>query len=96
MIAHQTLASLWPTVPLLAPAGFVLGMAYFASLRRVVQLAVARRAWSSYVLSGMVRIGAAALLFAFAARWGMAALLAAFAGFLTARHLAVRGARRLA
>jgi F1F0 ATPase subunit 2 len=94
MIAHQTLASLWPTAPLLATAGFVLGMAYFASLRRGVLLAVERHAWLGYLLSALIRIAAAALFFTFAVRWGAPALLAAFGGFLAARYLAVRAARR--
>jgi len=93
MIAHRTLAGLWPTVPLLASAGFVLGMAYFASLRRGVCFSVERRAWRGYMPSALIRIAAAALFFTLAVRWGAPALLAAFAGFLVARHLAVRAAR---
>ncbi len=96
MIARQTSAGLWPTVPLLAIAGFVLGIAYFASLRRGVRLSVERRAWWGYGPSALIRIAAAALFFTLAVRWGAPALLAALAGFLVARHLAVRAARRLA
>jgi F1F0 ATPase subunit 2 len=96
MISHQTIASLGTAVPLLGAAGFVLGMVYFASLRRGVRLSVARGAWSRFVLSALARIALAALFFTFAVRWGAPALAAAFAGFLAARHLAVRAARRLA
>lgn len=42
----------------------------------------------------LARIGLAALFFALSARWGAPAILAAFLGFLAARHLAVRAARR--
>lgn len=96
MMAHRTLASLWPSAPLLATGGFALGMMYFASLRRGVRLSVERHAWVRYVLSALARITAAALFFAFAVHWGAPALLAAFVGFLAARHLAVRAARRIA
>jgi F1F0 ATPase subunit 2 len=97
MTAHEALvASLRLAVPLLAAAGFLLGIAYFASLRRGVELAVARSAWSPYMLLALARIAATALFFTFAARWGVPSLLAPFAGFLAARQLAVRAARRLA
>ena len=96
MIAHGAIASLRFAVPVFAAAGLVLGMAYFVSLRRIVQSLAARRAWSSYALSAVARLGAMALFFTFAARWGAPVLLAAFAGFLVARQLAVRSARRLA
>lgn len=96
MIAHGVVASLRFAVPVSGAAGLILGMAYFVSLRRIAQALIARRAWSPYALSAIVRIGATALFFTFAARWGAPVLLAAFAGFLVARQLAVRSARRLA
>ena len=95
MIAHETPASLWPAVPLLA-AGFVLGRGYFAMLRHCVRLFAAHHGWSRPLLLTLGRIAAATLFFAFAVRWGLPALLAAFVGFLVARHIAVRSARRLA
>lgn len=88
--------SLRPAVALLAAAGFVLGTAYFATLRRSVLIIVERRSWSHYPLLALVRIAAAALVFAFAVRFGVPALLGALAGFLAARQLAVRAARRAA
>ena len=91
MTSHDTTA-----VAVFAAAGLVLGMGYFASLRRGVRIAVARHAWLPYMLLALARIAAAALFFTFAARWGMAALLGALAGFLLARQLAARAARRLA
>ena len=96
MIAHGSLASPRPTVLLLGIAGFAMGLAYFASLRRGVQLSIVSHAWLQYMLWALARTAAAALFFTFAMRWGAPALLAAFAGFLIARQLAVRGARRLA
>lgn len=94
MIARETLAGLWPTAPLLAGAGFLLGRFYFCSLRRAIRLSLARHAWKHYVFSALSRVGAAGLFFILAVRCGAPALLAAFAGFLTARHLAVRAAAR--
>jgi hypothetical protein len=94
LIGHDALAILRPAVALFAAAGFGLGVAYFASLRQGVRLAFARHAWSPYVLLALARIAAAALFFALAVRWGVPALLAAFAGFLIARQIAVRAARR--
>ena len=91
MTAHEATA-----VAACALAGLMLGMAYFASLRRGVRISVARHAWVPYMLSAAVRIAAAAAFFAFVVRWGMPALLGAFAGFLVARQLALRAARRLA
>jgi hypothetical protein len=94
MIAHDVVSGLRPAIPLLAVAGFALGVVYFASLRRGVHLAIVRQAWLPCMAWGFVRIAAATLLFTFAARCGLPALLPAFAGFLAARTLALRGARR--
>lgn len=95
MIAHDVVSNVWAAV-LLAIGGFALGVAYFASLRRGVCLSIARQAWLPYMVWALVRIAAAALFLTFAVRWGVPALLAAFTGFLAARMLALRGARRLA
>jgi len=96
MIAHDVVAGVRPAILLLAVAGLALGVVYFASMRRGVQLSIARQAWLSYLAWAFVRIAATALCFTFAVHWGLSALLAAFAGFLVARTLALRGARRLA
>jgi len=96
MISHDALAILRPAVVPFAAAGFGLGVAYFASLRRGVRLAVARRTWSSCALLALARIAAAALFFVFAARWGLATLIAGFGGFLLARRFAIRTVRRAA
>ena len=94
MIAPQTLAGIWPTAALLATAGLAVGVAYFGSLRRSVRLSIERHAWWCYLLTALTRIVAAALFFTLAVHRGAPALLAAFAGFLVARLLAVRAARR--
>ena len=96
MISHDALAILRPAVVPFAAAGFGLGAAYFASLRYGVRHAIARHAWSPYVLLAPARIAAAALFFVFAARWGLPTLVAGFAGFLLARWVAVRRVRRAA
>lgn len=95
MSAHDTLASLWPAVPLLAAAGFALGSGYFGMLHHCARLLAAHRGWPRSILLTLARIAAATLFFTFAVRWGLPALLAAFAGFLAARQLAVHPARRL-
>jgi len=95
MIAHDVVPGL-PAVLLFAVAGFALGVVYFASLQRGVRLSIARHAWLSCLAWALVRFAAAALFFTFAVHWGLPALLAAFGGFLVARTLALRGARRLA
>ena len=91
MMAHEAAA-----VAACAVAGLVLGMAYFTALRRGVRISLARRAWAPYMALAPARIAAAAAFFALVARWGIPALLCAFAGFLVARQLALRAARRLA
>jgi hypothetical protein len=96
MIARDALTFLRPAAAGFVAAGFVLGLGYFASLRRGLRLAVTRGAWLPYWLLAIARIVAAALFFSFAVRRGVPALLAMFAGFLIARHLAVRAARRIA
>lgn len=95
MIGQHAIAALRPAVLLLASAGFAVGLAYFASLRRgVARLALVRHAWLPYLLWALARIAAAALFFTLAVHWGVPALLAACAGFLAARQLALRAVRR--
>jgi len=90
----HALAILRPAIAIFAVAGFGLGVAYFALLRHGVHLALARHACSPYVLGALARMAVAALFFAFAARSGLPALIAGFGGFLLARQIAVRAARR--
>jgi N-ATPase, AtpR subunit len=91
MIAHAAV-----TAAVFAVLGIALGTAYFASLRRGLRIPAAGHAGLQYLSWAAARIAAAGLFFAFAVRWGLPAILAAFAGFLLARQVAVRAARRLA
>lgn len=74
-------------------AGLVFGLAYFAALRRTVDL---YRPGGGRVLPLFLTFGrlAGAILFlAFAVQFGALPLLAAFLGFLLARGLALHAAR---
>lgn len=75
-------------------AGLVLGLLYFASVRRTAALLTTRKGlgWPFAFMLG--RIAAAALFLALAARLGAAPLLSAFLGFLLARTVALRRAGR--
>ena len=77
---------------MMALAGFALGLAYFAALKRSVALFVDRKGW--FGLQTLGRIGAAAGFLFVAAKLGAAPLLAAFIGFLMARAPALRAERR--
>ncbi len=75
-------------------AGFVFGLLYFAAVQRTAILFATGRGWLAPVALTAGRIAAAAAFLALAARIGAAALLATFAGFLLARVVALRAARR--
>ncbi len=75
-------------------AGCFFGLLYFAAVQRTAVLFATGRGWLAPVALTAGRIGAAVLLLALAARLGAAALLAGFAGFLLARAIALRMARR--
>jgi NhaP-type Na+/H+ or K+/H+ antiporter len=94
MSASNTLARQLPVLALFAAGGILLGAAYFASLRRSLRQALARRAGWRYPLMALTRMATTALFLAVAVRSSPSALLAAFAGFLAARQLAVTAARR--
>jgi len=79
---------------MMALAGFALGLAYFAALKRSVALFVGRKGWFGLLALTLGRIGAAAGFLFVAAKLGGAPLLAAFIGFLTTRVLALRAERR--
>lgn len=81
-----------PSALALLPLGFGLGCGYFAALRRSVDCLLSARpgAWGLLLL----RLAAVVLLLAAGAHWGAFALLALFGGFLLARPLALRSARR--
>jgi len=78
----------------MAIAGLTLGLCYFALLRWTVGMyGSGRRSFAPVGLT-VARLAGAAVFFAFAARLGALSLLAAFVGFLAARMMALRGARR--
>ena len=81
---------------MMALAGFALGLAYFAALKRSVALFVGGKGWFGLLALTLGRIGAAAGSLFVAAKLGAAPLLAAFIGFLMARALALRAERRAA
>jgi hypothetical protein len=74
-------------------AGTMLGLGYFAALHRTATL-VAGGFWLRPAGLTIARLAAAAAGLGVAARIGAPALLAAFAGFLLARAIALRLVRR--
>ncbi|HVY57767.1 MAG TPA: ATP synthase subunit I [Xanthobacteraceae bacterium] len=88
LIAHPELAAL------MALAGLVFGLIYFAALKRSVSLLVGGSGFLGPLALTLGRIGAAAALLVVAAKLGAAPLLAAFAGYLMARGVALRAERR--
>ncbi len=85
-----------PTIllPAATVGGIVFGWCYFEALRRSVAAyaSSARRARGVALAAG--RVLCAAAFFTMAARLGALPLLLALAGFLAARSLALRAARR--
>jgi hypothetical protein len=79
-----------------ALGGLVFGLMHFAALRRTVDLYSHGRSRLAAVALTLGRIAGAILFFGLAARVGSLPLLSAFLGFLLARTLAVRAARRTA
>lgn len=86
------------TLALALLAGAALGWAYFRLLwRSVRRLPQARRPGVRLALGFAARLALALAVFLLVLRWGGgAALIAALAGFIAARHLALRGLRRTA
>jgi hypothetical protein len=76
-------------------AGLVAGALYFAALRRTVALYAAGPGRLAAALT-LARIAGAILFFGLGARQGALPLLSSFLGFLLARTLALRAARRAA
>jgi hypothetical protein len=77
----------------MAPAGFVFGLVYFAALERTVILLVLGRGWLGPLAFTLGRVGAAVLFLGLAAKLGALPLLTVFMGFLVARAAALRAAR---
>jgi F1F0 ATPase subunit 2 len=78
-----------------ALAGLALGLVYFRALRRTVDLLAGGRGWFGPAGLTLARIAAAIIVLTFMARLGAMALLAGFLGFLLARMIALRSARRI-
>ncbi len=74
-------------------AGFVLGLGYFAALRRTVGLLVGRGGWFAPLALTLGRVAGAVLVLAAVARLGAVALLAVGIGFWLARAAALRMTR---
>ena len=77
-------------------AGLVFGLVHFAALRRTVDLYSAGRSRLAAAALTLGRIAGTIVFFGLAARLGALPLLSAFLGFLLARTLALRAARRTA
>ena len=89
-INQITLAAAW------AAAGLILGAAYFAAMRLTVELfAASGSRWMPVALT-FARLISATLFLAVAARFGATPLLGAFLGFLVARAVELRRAKRAA
>jgi len=88
LIAHPELTLL------MAFAGLMLGLLYFAALKRSVALLVGGDGWLGPLALTLGRIAAAAIFLFVAAKLGAAPLLGGFAGILTARALALRVKKR--
>ena len=81
-------------IVMIALAGFIFGLLYFAALKRSVALFVGGEGWFGPLVLTLGRIGAAAGFLMLAAKLGAAPLLAAFVGFLLARTVALRAVVR--
>ena len=76
--------------------GLVFGLVYFAAVLRTVQLYIKGRSRFAMIALTLGRIAVAIAFFSLAARLGALPLLSSFLGFLLARVLALRVARRTA
>ena len=79
-----------------ALVGLVVGLVYFAVLRRTVELYTKGRSGFTVIAPTLGRIAGAIAFFGLTARLGALPLLSSFLGFLSARMLALRVARRTA
>jgi F1F0 ATPase subunit 2 len=78
----------------MAFAGLALGLVYFRVLRRTVDLFAGGRGWLWPAGLTLARTAGALLVLTFMARLGAMPLLAGFLGFLLARAISLRSARR--
>jgi hypothetical protein len=77
-----------------ALAGLVFGLMHFAALRRTVELYNGGRSGLAAAALTLGRIAGTIVYFCLAAKLGALPLLSSFLGFLLARTLALRSARR--
>ena len=77
-------------------AGVVVGLVHFAALWRSIELYSAGRGQLAAAALTLGRVAGTIVFFGLAARLGALPLLASFFGFLLARTLALRAARRTA
>ena len=77
-------------------AGLVVGLVHFAALWRSTELYSAGRGQLAAGALTLGRIAGTIVFFGLVARLGVLPLLASFVGFLLARTLALRAARRTA
>lgn len=94
-MTHAALVSVASLSAAMAAAGFAFGLAYFAALRRSIAFLAASADWHRPIALTLGRLAAAALFLLLAAKLGALPLLAAFVGFLAARAVALRAARRV-
>ena len=93
-MTHATSFSNPELIMMMVVMGFAFGLAYFEALRRTISLFAAGRGWLAPVALTLGRIAAAVIVLVIAAMLGAASLLATFLGFLLARTVATRAARR--
>lgn len=89
-----TLASTLLLAAAMALVGFAFGLVYFRALRRTVDLLAGRQGWAAPIGLTLARVAGVVVLLTLMARLGALPLLGGFLGFLTARMIAVRHARR--
>jgi hypothetical protein len=77
-----------------ALVGLLFGIVHFAALRRNVELYTGDGSGFAAAALTLGRVAGAVVLFGLAAKLGALPLLSAFLGFLLARWLALRAARR--
>jgi len=75
-------------------AGVAFGLLYFRAMRASVHHLVTGASTGKHIGLTLARIAVAGTFAFLLALWGAAALLSGFAGFLAARALALRAARR--
>ena len=91
---RDALAGSLIALPLALAAGLVVGLGYFKLLGKTIALYGRQGSWLGPVALTLGRLLGVGLLLALAARFGALALLVAFVGFLLARAIALRAARR--